>query len=182
MYIFKVQNSKIYSFNKRRGENWLTNHTFDHENAWPRDALAICDGQFANGRVWLTVVIFFDGLQSSWLAVTTGKWDPIDYDEVARSRSRGKSALLEMRFQHLPLERNGCFEFHVILGEAQSTKISVVRESIAYPYMDFQNSMDFNMDIHDFWMSVFNYPYKCGYPHWYSSSDIYARTFCNGYP
>jgi len=24
-------------------------------------------------------------------------------------------------------------------------------------------------------MSVFNYPYKCGYPHWYTSKDIHAR-------
>jgi len=31
--------------------------------------------------------------------------------------------------------------------------------------MDFQKSTDINMDIHDFWMSVFNYPYKRGYPH-----------------
>jgi len=39
-----------------------------------------------------------------------------------------------------------------------------------------------NMDIHDFFILVFNYPYKCGYPPWYSSRDIHARTFCNGYP
>jgi len=31
--------------------------------------------------------------------------------------------------------------------------------------MDFQKSTDINMDIHDFLMSVFNYPYKRGYPH-----------------
>ena len=44
---------------------------------------------------------------------------------------------------------------------------SLVRESIANPCMDFQKSTDINirMDIHDFWMSVFNYPYKRGYPH-----------------
>jgi len=42
---------------------------------------------------------------------------------------------------------------------------SLVRESIANPYMDFQKSTDINMDIHDFWMSVFNYPYKRGFPH-----------------
>jgi len=46
--------------------------------------------------------------------------------------------------------------------------------------MDFQNSADINMDILDFWMSVFNYPYKCEYPHWYPSRDIHTRTFCNG--
>jgi len=39
------------------------------------------------------------------------------------------------------------------------------RESIAYPYIDFQKFTDINMDIHDFWMSVFNYPYKYGYPY-----------------
>ena len=38
------------------------------------------------------------------------------------------------------------------------------------------------MNIHDFWMSVFNYPYKCGYPHWYLSKNIHAMTLCNGYP
>jgi len=35
---------------------------------------------------------------------------------------------------------------------------ALVRESIEYPYMDFQKSTDINMDIHDFWMSVFKYP------------------------
>ena len=39
----------------------------------------------------------------------------------------------------------------------------LVQESIANPCMDFQKSTDINMDIHDFWMSVFNYQYKCGY-------------------
>ena len=58
----------------------------------------------------------------------------------------------------------------------------LVRESMANPCMDFQKSMDINMDIHDFWITVFNYPYKLGYPHWYPSTDIHARTFCNGYP
>jgi len=58
---------------------------------------------------------------------------------------------------------------------------ALVRESIAYPCMDFQKSTDIIMDIHDFWMSVFNYPYKCGYPHWYPSNDIHVRTLCNGY-
>jgi len=42
--------------------------------------------------------------------------------------------------------------------------------------MDFQKSTDINMDIHDFWMSVFNYPYKCGYPH-----NIQARIFMQGH-
>ena len=44
-------------------------------------------------------------------------------------------------------------------------EVSLVRESIANPCMDFKKSTDINMDIHDFWMSVFNYPYKRGYPH-----------------
>jgi len=44
---------------------------------------------------------------------------------------------------------------------------------VAYTYMDFQKSTDINMDIHDLWMSVFNYPYKCVYPHWYPSWDIH---------
>ena len=61
-------------------------------------------------------------------------------------------------------------------------KKSLVRESIANPCMDFQKSTDINMDIHDFLMSVFNYPYKRRYPHWYPSTDIHARTFRNGYP
>jgi len=59
---------------------------------------------------------------------------------------------------------------------------TLVRESIANPCMDLQKSTDTNMDIHDFWMSVFNYPYKHGYPHWYPSTNIHARTFRNGYP
>jgi len=42
---------------------------------------------------------------------------------------------------------------------------ALVREFIANPCMDFQKSTDINMDIYDFWMSVFNYPYKRGYPH-----------------
>jgi len=33
-----------------------------------------------------------------------------------------------------------------------------------------------------FFMSFFNNPYKCGYPHWYPSRDIHAKTFCYGYP
>ena len=36
--------------------------------------------------------------------------------------------------------------------------IPLVRESMAYPCMDFQKSTDMNMDIHDFRMTVFNYP------------------------
>jgi len=55
---------------------------------------------------------------------------------------------------------------------------TLVRESIANPCMDYQKSTDINMDIHDFWMSVFNYPYKRGYPR----TDIHTRTFRNGYP
>jgi len=42
---------------------------------------------------------------------------------------------------------------------------TLVRKSITYPYMDFQKFTDINMVIHDFWTSVFNYPYKRGYPH-----------------
>jgi len=30
-------------------------------------------------------------------------------------------------------------------------------------------------------MSIFNYPYKCGYPYWYPSNDVHERTFYNGY-
>jgi len=41
--------------------------------------------------------------------------------------------------------------------------------------MGFQKSTDINMDIHDFWMSVFNYPYKCGYLHRYPSRDIICK-------
>ena len=63
-----------------------------------------------------------------------------------------------------------------------SSRFSLVRESTANPWMDFQKSTDVNMDIHDFWMLVFNYSYKRGYPHWYPSTDIHARTFRNGYP
>ena len=37
---------------------------------------------------------------------------------------------------------------------------TLVRESIAHPCMCFQKSSDINMDIQDFWMAVFNYPYK----------------------
>jgi len=39
--------------------------------------------------------------------------------------------------------------------------LPLVRESIAYPFMEFQKSTDINMDIHYFFMSVFNYPYRC---------------------
>jgi len=42
---------------------------------------------------------------------------------------------------------------------------TLVLESIAYPYMDFQKSTIIHLDIYDFWMSIFNSPYKCGYPH-----------------
>jgi len=59
---------------------------------------------------------------------------------------------------------------------------SLFREFMAYPYMDFQKFTDINMDIHDFWISVFNYTYESGYPHGYPSKDIHARTFCYGYP
>jgi len=48
--------------------------------------------------------------------------------------------------------------------------------------MDFQKCMVIHMNIHDFWMTVFNYPYKSGYPHWYPSRGIHARTFYNWYP
>jgi len=45
------------------------------------------------------------------------------------------------------------------------TKLFQDRESIAYPYMDFQKSTDINRDIYDFLILAFNYTYKCGYPH-----------------
>jgi len=38
-----------------------------------------------------------------------------------------------------------------------------------YPYMDFGKSTVIHMDIHDFGMSVFNSPFKCGYRRWYSN-------------
>jgi len=47
--------------------------------------------------------------------------------------------------------------------------------------MDLRKPTNININIDDFWMSVSNYPYKCGYPHWYPSRDNHARTFCNGY-
>jgi len=49
--------------------------------------------------------------------------------------------------------------------------LTLVRESIANPCMDFQISTDINMDIHVFWMSVFDYPYKRNNIH----IDIQAR-------
>jgi len=55
-------------------------------------------------------------------------------------------------------------------------------KSTAYPYIDFQKPSVIHMDIHDFWLLVFNSPYKWGYPHWYSSRDIHERTFYNGCP
>jgi len=42
--------------------------------------------------------------------------------------------------------------------------------------MDLQNSTDTNMDNHDFWMSVFNYPYK-----WDIYSDIQAGISMEGH-
>ena len=50
-------------------------------------------------------------------------------------------------------------------GNSRGAVSTLVRESIANPFMDFQKSTDINMDIHDFSMSVFKYPYKRGYPH-----------------
>jgi len=58
---------------------------------------------------------------------------------------------------------------------------ALVRESIANPRMDFEKLTDINMDVHDFWMSVFNYPYKRGYPHGYPSTDIQARISLQGH-
>jgi len=46
-------------------------------------------------------------------------------------------------------------------------RTTLVREFIVNPCMDLQKSTDINMDIHDFWMSVLNYPYKRGCPQWY---------------
>jgi len=51
------------------------------------------------------------------------------------------------------------------LGRLNFQPLVLVRESITHPYLDFQESTDINMDIQDFWMSVFNYQYKCRYPH-----------------
>jgi len=51
-----------------------------------------------------------------------------------------------------------------------------------YHIHTFQKSTVILMDIHDFWMSVFNSSYKRGYPHWYPSRDIHAWTFYNGCP
>jgi len=53
---------------------------------------------------------------------------------------------------------------------------SLVRESMANPCMDFQKSTDINMNIHDFWMSVFNYPYKRKCPHWYPSTSMQGHS------
>jgi len=49
------------------------------------------------------------------------------------------------------------------------------RESIAYPYMDFQKSTDINIDIHDFWMSVLSYPFKFWYPHLISKEGCQCK-------
>ena len=60
---------------------------------------------------------------------------------------------------------------------------ALVRKSIAYPYMDFRKSTVIHLDTHEFWMSLYDFPYyKCEYPQWYPSKDIHARTFYNGRP
>jgi len=53
---------------------------------------------------------------------------------------------------------------------------SLDRESIAYPCYGFPKTTVIQIDIHDFWMSVFNSPYKCGYPH-----DIQAGISVQGH-
>ena len=59
-------------------------------------------------------------------------------------------------------DNRGIMDILVILSVSLS---SLVWESIAYPYTDFRKSKVIHMDIHDFWMSVFNSPYTCRYPH-----------------
>ena len=56
----------------------------------------------------------------------------------------------------------------------------LVRESVAHPYMDFQNSTVIHTDSHGFWMSVFRSLYKYWYPNWYPTRDIHARSFYYG--
>ena len=66
---------------------------------------------------------------------------------------------LRILFKHLlKVQTKGAFKHFVKVPD-------LVRESIANLCMDFQKSTDINMDIHDFWMLVFTYPYKRGYQH-----------------
>jgi len=76
---------------------------------------------------------------------------------------------------------NICF---LVCWSQSSSMLSctLVRESMAYLYMDFQKFKVIHLDINDFWMSVFNSPFKCGCAHWYPSKDVHARTFYNGCP
>ena len=62
----------------------------------------------------------------------------------------------------IDLQRSFCNKIHKLKTSALET---LVLESIAYPYMDFQKSTVIHMDIHDLGMSVFKSRYKCGYPH-----------------
>ena len=54
--------------------------------------------------------------------------------------------------------------------------LSIVRESLTYPYMDFRKSTDIHMDIHAFWKSLFNYPCMSGYTHWYPSRAMQGHS------
>ena len=56
--------------------------------------------------------------------------------------------------------------------EADIYLLSLVRESIAYPHMDFKKSTDINMDIHDFWMSVLIIHKTVIFMQEYSAMDI----------
>jgi len=99
----------------------------------------------------------------------------VDHAVALLIRSCNVLTLLQFKLWHL----FSGLQCHPLLNLIRKT-ITLVRVSIVYPYMDFQKSTDINMDIYDFWMSVFNYPYRFGYPHLYPSRDIHARTFCNG--
>ena len=69
------------------------------------------------------------------------------------------------RFIFKTQNRYGIAQCGGFIVNLEYSEAALVRESIANPCMDFQKSTDINMNIHDFWMSVFNYPYKRGYPH-----------------
>jgi len=82
----------------------------------------------------------------------------------------------------LPLNRGCVFTMEVCKYFPKCAYFVIIPGPIAYSYMNFRKSTVIHMDIRDFWMSVFKFPYKCGYPHWYPSKDIHARTLFNGCP
>ena len=45
--------------------------------------------------------------------------------------------------------------------EKGTSRLSLARESIGYPYVDFLKFTVIQMEIHDFWKSAFNYPRNC---------------------